>query len=201
MEFLDGPSLDQVIRQMRDARCTTLPQNSLDAAGNSSNSDQLPGWVSETLAYEKPSSENTPSTTDPSGSHPTKSGSGVSSGPRYFDTVASMIADVADALEYAHNQGVIHRDIKPSNLLLSPEGRLSVNDFGLARMLEQPGMTISGELVGSPLYMSPEQITAGRAPLDHRTDITPWAHPVRVADAPAAVHGASTRPNYRSDHA
>ena len=64
-----------------------------------------------------------------------------------------------------------HRDIKPANLLLSPDGHLSVTDFGLARMLEQPGMTMSGEFVGSPLYMSPEQITAGRAPLDHRTDI------------------------------
>jgi tetratricopeptide (TPR) repeat protein len=81
------------------------------------------------------------------------------------------MAEVADALDYAHNQGVIHRDMKPSNLLLSPAGRLSINDFGLARMLEQPGMTMTGEFVGSPLYMSPEQITAGRAPLDHRTDI------------------------------
>ena len=82
-----------------------------------------------------------------------------------------MMADVADALEHAHDEGVIHRDIKPSNLLLSSDGRLSLNDFGLARVLEQPGMTMSGEFVGSPLYMSPEQITAGRAPLDHRTDI------------------------------
>ena len=82
-----------------------------------------------------------------------------------------MIAEVADALDYAHRQGVIHRDIKPSNLLLSPAGRLSVSDFGLARMLEQPGMTITGEMVGTPLYMSPEQITAGRVPIDHRTDI------------------------------
>ena len=82
-----------------------------------------------------------------------------------------MIADVADALQHAHDEGVIHRDIKPSNLLLSADGRLSLNDFGLARILEQPGMTMSGEFVGSPLYMSPEQITAGRAPLDHRTDI------------------------------
>jgi tetratricopeptide (TPR) repeat protein len=82
-----------------------------------------------------------------------------------------MIAEVADALECAHQQGVIHRDIKPSNLLLSPAGRLSVSDFGLARMLEQPGMTITGELLGTPLYMSPEQVIAGRVPIDHRTDI------------------------------
>jgi tetratricopeptide (TPR) repeat protein len=66
---------------------------------------------------------------------------------------------------------VIHRDIKPSNLLLSSDGRLSLNDFGLARILEQPGMTMQGEFVGTPMYMSPEQVTAGRTPLDHRTDI------------------------------
>jgi hypothetical protein len=82
-----------------------------------------------------------------------------------------MIAEVADALDYAHVNGVIHRDIKPSNLLLSPAGRLCLNDFGLARVIEQPGMTHSGEFVGTPAYMSPEQITAGRIPLDHRTDI------------------------------
>ena len=52
-----------------------------------------------------------------------------------------------------------------------PSARLSVNDFGLARMLEQPGMTMTGEFVGTPAYMSPEQITAGRTLLDHRTDI------------------------------
>src|SRR6185369_2710965 len=87
------------------------------------------------------------------------------------DSVAKMMAEVADALHYAHEQGVIHRDLKPSNLLLSPDGRLSVNDFGLARLLEQPGMTVTGEFVGTPAYMSPEQITAGRIPVDHRTDV------------------------------
>lgn len=85
--------------------------------------------------------------------------------------VATMMAEVADALDHAHEHGVIHRDVKPSNLRLAPDGRLSINDFGLARMLEQPGMTVSGEFVGSPLYMSPEQITAGRVALDHRTNI------------------------------
>src|SRR5207245_1875888 len=106
-----------------------------------------------------------------SGSSPSLSASSFSSDGHYFDTVARMVAEVADALNYAHRQGVIHRDIKPSNLLLSPAGRLSLNDFGLACMLEQTGMTISGEFVGTPAYMSPEQIAVGRIPLDHRTDI------------------------------
>jgi serine/threonine protein kinase len=82
-----------------------------------------------------------------------------------------MAAAVAEALHHAHQQGVTHRDIKPSNLLLASDGRLSVTDFGLARMLEQPGMTVTGEFVGTPAYMSPEQVTAGRVPVDHRTDI------------------------------
>ena len=82
-----------------------------------------------------------------------------------------MMAEVAEALQHAHQNGVTHRDIKPSNLLLSPDGRLSITDFGLARMLDQPGMTVTGEFVGTSAYMSPEQITAGRIPVDHRTDI------------------------------
>ena len=100
-----------------------------------------------------------------------ESTTGLTSGASYFDTVARMIAEVADGLDYAHKNGVIHRDMKPSNLMLAPDGRVSINDFGLARMLEQPGMTMTGEFMGSPLYMSPEQMMAGRMPLDHRTDI------------------------------
>src|SRR5262249_44008104 len=111
------------------------------------------------------------------GSNPSANGaaaltsSSLSSDGHYFDTVAKMVAEVADALDYAHRQSVIHRDIKPSNLLLSPDGHLSINDFGLARLLEEPGMTVTGEFVGTPAYMSPEQITAGRVPVDLRTDI------------------------------
>ncbi len=170
MEFIDGPSLDAVIRQMRNGLHRDNAEPNEQAAGDST-SEALPGWVAETLAYDKPGSKVSSASSVSSTKPAAISGSGISSGSKYFDTVARMVADVADALEHAHCQGVIHRDIKPSNLLLSPDGRLGVNDFGLARILEQPGMTISGEFVGSPLYMSPEQISAGRAPLDHRTDI------------------------------
>ncbi len=91
-------------------------------------------------------------------------------GGDYFCHVARLVGEAADALHHAHGQGVIHRDVKPSNLLLAPDGRLCISDFGLARITELPGVTISGDVVGSPSYMSPEQ-AAGRIPVDHRTDI------------------------------
>ncbi|MCK4658784.1 MAG: protein kinase [Phycisphaerae bacterium] len=87
-----------------------------------------------------------------------------------FEKIARLIADVADALDYAHRRGVIHRDVKPHNLILGEEGRIYVLDFGLARVLAQPGVTTTGEFVGSPLYMSPEQIVGGRRKVDQRTD-------------------------------
>lgn len=163
MELIDGPSLDAVIRGLR----------SESSDGKSDGPDELPAWVKETALFAGPQArspgQNSGRTLVTSNTQTTQSS--IASGSGYFDHVATMIADVAEALDHAHEHGVIHRDIKPSNLLLAPDGRLSINDFGLARMLEQPGMTMSGEFVGSPLYMSPEQITAGRVSLDHRTDI------------------------------
>ena len=158
MELIDGPSLDRVIRHLR-----TSTGGQREPAGDSSHQ--------ETDASHSPELEATLPYVGEPGSTLSLSSSSLGSDSHYFDTIARMIAEVADALEYAHQQGVIHRDIKPSNLLVSPAGRLSLNDFGLARMLEQPGMTLTGEFVGTPAYMSPEQIAAGRTPLDHRTDI------------------------------
>ncbi|MGE3821087.1 MAG: protein kinase, partial [Isosphaeraceae bacterium] len=163
MELIAGPSLDRVLDRMREGRAGSGEAGS--DGDPPSPAEPLPGWVSETIDYRPGTIPRTPARPVPA------EGSSLDAAGDYFDRVAAMVAEVAEALDYAHRNGVIHRDIKPSNLLLSPDGRLSVNDFGLARMLEEPGMTMTGEFVGTPKYMSPEQITAGRAPLNHRTDV------------------------------
>ncbi|NIO68819.1 MAG: protein kinase, partial [Anaerolineae bacterium] len=73
-----------------------------------------------------------------------------------FSEVQRMIGEVSEALDYAHDRGIIHRDVKPANILLTPEGQAVLSDFGLAFMIEGPRQTITG-FVGTPEYMSPEQ--------------------------------------------
>ena len=73
------------------------------------------------------------------------------------------------ALDYAHQRGIIHRDLKPENVMLRRDGELKLMDFGIARFLEDSQMTMTGALVGSPAYMSPEQAMEQR--LDRRSDL------------------------------
>ena len=76
--------------------------------------------------------------------------------PTYWQSVASIGIQVADALEYAHKQGVQHRDIKPSNLLLDTQGTVWVTDFGLAKADDQQNLTHTGDILGTLRYMPPE---------------------------------------------
>ncbi len=90
-------------------------------------------------------------------------------GPR---EAVELLRKVAAALDQAHRQGVIHRDIKPQNILLSAGGTPYLSDFGLAREVRSGSeLTLSGQILGTPEYMSPEQARGGREAVDARSDV------------------------------
>jgi serine/threonine protein kinase len=90
--------------------------------------------------------------------------------PLSLREVLRVIAECAEALDYAHRQGIVHRDIKPSNILLDKAGHVKVADFGIAKMVGQSTeLTVAGSVMGSPQYLSPEQIRG--EDLDGRSDI------------------------------
>jgi WD40 repeat protein len=89
----------------------------------------------------------------------------------FWRIAAELGGQAALALHFAHEQGVIHRDVKPSNLLIDDSGWLWVGDFGLARIVGQADSTLSGGVLGTLRYMSPEQAGGGRVVVDHRCDV------------------------------
>jgi serine/threonine protein kinase len=181
MQLIEGQSLSDVIRGLRAAggrAARGLPGNghALDATASrfrrpDEMPDEMPGTKVDTNsdhfgpAATRPPRERVP--------HPTESLSTLRSTKpsNYYRAVARLGLQAAEALEYAHQMGVVHRDIKPANLLLDVRGNLWVTDFGLAQFYLDSGLTQTGDMVGTYRYMSPEQASGRAVVLDQRTDI------------------------------
>jgi WD40 repeat protein/serine/threonine protein kinase len=89
----------------------------------------------------------------------------------YYPALAEWFTRIADAMQVAHDAGVVHRDLKPANILISEQGEPKVGDFGLALVNDDLVLSRTGELAGTPFYMSPEQAMGKRIGIDDRTDL------------------------------
>ena len=94
-------------------------------------------------------------------------------GPLPQREAAGLVLDLADALQFAHERGVVHRDVKPSNVLLPPDGRCQLTDFGLAKDLGEDSQDVSksGMFLGTPRYWAPEQARGRLAEIGPRSDV------------------------------
>jgi serine/threonine protein kinase/WD40 repeat protein len=183
MQFIDGQTLAVMIGELRQ-------ESGLEAADKASSTGPAAALAAEMLSGRWAPAKPGPADPQPTGPHPpapetpaapaadaaTRSAATVSTEhstkkPAFFRTVANLGVQAAEALEHAHALGVVHRDIKPANLLVDTRGNLWITDFGLAHCQSQAGLTMTGDLVGTLRYMSPEQALAQRVIIDHRTDI------------------------------
>jgi serine/threonine protein kinase len=159
MQFIHGQSLDRVLRELRQERGQA---DDLSASlAEALRTGQFPAGAAGAGEAPAPAAAST-------GRDTASSGLGGRRDGEYFRGVARLGVQAAEALAYAHRQGIVHRDVKPSNLLLDAQGTVWVTDFGLAKTEGAGELTRSGDVVGTLRYLAPERF-AGRS--DPRGDV------------------------------
>lgn len=149
LQFVDGRSMGQLIRERRG--------------------DQIPGAVGHanaTCTFSKDVTDRHPKV-----AHSKTTCSRIPLDAAFIRQATEWGIRAADALEHAHSLGIVHRDVKPGNLLIDGRGEVFVADFGLAKVATDPGITGTGDMLGTLRYMSPEQAGAQYDLVDHRSDI------------------------------
>jgi serine/threonine protein kinase len=162
MQFIDGQSVAAILQALRAPGGAATPGPGAQPA-TASLADDL---ASGALAPPRPLGPGAPSAVAE-----VRSLDGSAQSRAYFRTVAHLGVQAAEALDYAHQEGVVHRDVKPANLLVDRRGHLWLTDFGLAQFAHDAALTQTGDVLGTVRYMSPEQALAQRMVIDHRTDI------------------------------
>ncbi len=171
MQFVEGRGLDQVLREVRRLRganhaeldAQRIPES--DKLTSSVALGLLSGWSSG----EGASREALPPSAPPNRAGRRRGSAVLTPAPQqYYAAVAGLARQAAEALDYAHERGILHRDVKPSNILLEPSGKVWITDFGLAKDESLADLTGPGEILGTLRYMSPESLQ-GRA--DRRSDV------------------------------
>jgi serine/threonine protein kinase len=165
MQLIEGQSLAVLVQQLRQQ------------AGRPPTADRE-SWTARPQPPAKTSTTASPAPPDQAGAAdtvaqlaPALSTQRSASHREFFRSAARLMVQAAEALEHAHQLGIIHRDVKPANLLVDVHARLWITDFGLAQLHADAGLTQTGDVLGTLRYMSPEQAAGKRTVLDHRTDV------------------------------
>lgn len=148
MQFIDGQPLDQAIRELRGAGVPSTVPTAQQKTG--APEPKAPKAAASTLRQSTIRS---------------------STGKAHVRNTVQLAVQAAEALQHAHDFGIVHRDIKPSNLLVDRQGRLWITDFGLARVQAGADLTATGDVIGTIRYLSPEQAAGRHAQVDQRADV------------------------------